>query len=220
MNPRRTAQLAGALYLLTHVTSVGAVVLYGGTGLDDGAPLNGRVAVLTGGLLEVVLAAAMVGSAAALYSLLRDHRPGLSVAYVGLRTLEASVLVAGVALLLPVVAAPGTTESSALDPSTAAALRLAHDWTFLLGPGLLSPTNTVVIAWLLWRTGLIARWIPILGLFGAALIGATNLGVFFGIYGTQPLAAIPIFAWEIALALTLLTRGLRVRDPHTSARMR
>ena len=41
------------------------VALYGGSAFDPEAALAGRTSVLTGGLLEVILAAAVVGSAAA-----------------------------------------------------------------------------------------------------------------------------------------------------------
>ena len=86
---RSTARIAGLMYLITHVTSVAAVVLYGGAPTDPTGALAGRTSVLTGGLLEVVLAAAVVGTSVALYPMLRDHGPGLAVAYIALRTLEA-----------------------------------------------------------------------------------------------------------------------------------
>ncbi len=66
-SPRTTARVAGVLYFVTHLTSVGAVALYGGSAFDPEAPLAGRTSVLTDGLLEVILAAAVVGSAAALF---------------------------------------------------------------------------------------------------------------------------------------------------------
>lgn len=208
MTARSTARLAGGLFLLTHVTSVGAVILYGGGNFDSGAPLHGRTPVLVGGLLEVVLAAAVVGTAVALYPLLRRHGFGLASGYVALRTLEASVILTGVVVLLPVVARPASTEFPGLTPEVAEGLRLVHDWTFFIGPGLVNPINTVVLAWLLWRAGLVPRVIPVLGLVGAGLIAAVNLGIMFGVTSPQPVAALPIFAWEISLAVYLIVRGL------------
>ena len=58
---RRTAAIAGSLYFVTHVTSIAAVVLYGGSAFDPFAELGSRTAVLTGGLLEVLLALADPG---------------------------------------------------------------------------------------------------------------------------------------------------------------
>jgi predicted aconitase with swiveling domain len=211
-SPRLTARVAGILYFVTHVTSVGAVALYGGSAFDPEAALAGRTSVLTGGLLEVILAAAVVGSAAALYPLLRSFDRGLAAAYVALRTLEASVIMAGVVAILPTVARPATTVAAGLDPGVTAGLHLLHDWTFAVGPGLISPINTVVIAWLLWRHRMLPRWIPALGLIGAPLVGVVNIGVLFGITQVIPVAVIPIFAWEISLATYLIVRGLPVRS--------
>jgi len=205
---RRTAALAGALFLLTHVTSVGAVGLYGGGAFSPGAPLGSRGSVLVGGLAEVILAVAVVGTSVALYPLIRRYGQGLAAAYVALRTLEASVILAGVVVLLPVVARPGSALASGLDPAVADGLRLVHDWTFLVGPGLVCPVNTVVLAWLLHRHGLVPRYITVLGLVGGPLIGLANLAVLAGMTATVPAAALPIFAWEISLAVRLIRRGL------------
>lgn len=212
-SPLMNARVAGILYLLTHVTSVGAVVLYGGSGLLP-ATLAGRTPVLVGGVLDVVLAAAVVGTSVALYPLLRPHGPAAAAAYVGLRTLEASVILTGVVTLLAVVAAPGVAAVPAVPDDVASALVRVHEWTFVVGPGLVCPINTVVLAWLLLRRGLVAGWIPILGLIGGPLIGVVNLAVLFGLTPAVPVAALPIFAWEVSLAVHLLVRGLRtVPDP-------
>lgn len=205
---RNLAAVAGLLYLLTHLTSVWAVVLYGGAATAT-AGLPDRTHVLAGALLEVVLAAAVVGTSVALYPLVRPHGPAAAAAYVGLRTLEASVILAGVVALLPVVAAPGAVAGPGLPDETARALLLVHDWTFVVGPGLVCPINTVVLAWVLWRRRLVARWIPLLGLVGGPLIGGVNLAVTYGLTAAIPAAALPIFAWEVSLAVHLLVRGLR-----------
>lgn len=208
MSPRSTARIAGWLFLLTHLTSVSAVILYG-TAAGPLAPLAGRWQVLAGAMLEVVLGAAVVGTAVALYPLLRAHRPGLAMAYVGLRTLEAGVILVGVVTVLPVVAVPASPVSPGLEPSVAQAFTLAHAWSFVIGPGLICPINTVVLAWLLLRTGLVPRPIAILGLIGGPVIGVANLLVVAGLMSTPWFAALPIFAWEIALAIHLIVRGLR-----------
>src|SRR5438270_1833719 len=102
---RRTAIVAGVLYLVTHVTSVTALALYGpvlhrltyvsGSGSDT--------RVLVGGLLEVILALAVVGTAVTLYPVVRRHGTGGALAYAALRTLEAATILAGVVTLLGVV---------------------------------------------------------------------------------------------------------------------
>lgn len=208
-SPRAIARLAGGLFLLTHVTSVGAVLLYGAGGVDPSEPLAGRSAVLTGALLEAVLAVAVVGTSVALFPLLRTRAPGLAAAYVGLRTLEASVILVGVVAILPVVGEPAVSAPTALDPGVAQGLQLVHAWTFLVGPGLVCPVNTVVLAWLLLRERVVPRAIPTLGLVGGPLVGVMNVAVLFGVTSTVPIAVVPIFAWEVSLAVYLIVRGLR-----------
>lgn len=210
--PRRLALGAAALYLVTWVTSVAAVPLYGGSAFDAGASLADRGSVLTAGLLEVVLAFAVVGTALALYPLLRLHGPGAALGYAVLRTLEATVILAGVVAILPAVARPASTAAPGLDPGVVAGLHLVHDWTFLVGPGLVNPVNAVVLAVLLLRRRLVPRFVPALGIVGAVLVAAMNVGVMFGLTSPQPLLAVPLFAWEICLASVLALRGIRPAD--------
>ena len=99
------ARTAAGLFLLTWVTSVVALPLYGGSAFGADAPLAGRTSVLAAGLLEVVLAAAVVGTAIALYPLLRPFSPAVAAGYLALRTLEAAVILSGVVAILPAVAA-------------------------------------------------------------------------------------------------------------------
>jgi len=86
------------MYLLTHVTSIGAVVLYGRLLTDPSvaAGLNVRV----GALLEIILALAVIGTAVALYPVVKPHGEAVALGYVGLRTLEATVITVGVLPLL------------------------------------------------------------------------------------------------------------------------
>ena len=215
--PRRLAPGAAALYLVTWVTSVAAVPLYGGSAFDAGAPLADRGSVLTAGLLEVVLALAVVGTALALYPLLRPHGPGAALGYAVLRALEATVILTGVVAILPAVARPASTAAPGLDPGVVAGLHLVHDWTFLVGPGLVNPVNAVVLAVLLLRRRLVPRFVPALGIVGAVLVAAMNVGVMFGLTSPQPLLAVPLFAWEICLASVLALRGIRPADGELAA---
>jgi hypothetical protein len=215
-DPRRLARFAAILYAVTWVTSVAAVPLYGGSAFDPNAALAGRASVLTATLLEVVLAVAVVGTSLALYPLLRPHGPGAALGYVALRTLEATVILTGVVAILPVVARPGTTAQPGIDAGVAAGLHLLHDWTFLVGPGLINPVNASVLAVLLWRRRLVPRFIPLLGLVGAVLVAGMNVGLLFGVGTVLPALVLPLFAWEICLAGRLLTRG--VGEPPRAAR--
>ncbi|MEI2809657.1 MAG: DUF4386 domain-containing protein [Nocardioides sp.] len=214
---RTQARWAAALYLVTWVTSVAAVPLYGGSAFDADAQLADRTSVLTASLLEVVLAAAVVGTSLVLYPLLRPYGRGAALGYVALRTLEATVILTGVVAILPAVARPATTAAPGLDPAVIDALHLLHDWTFLVGPGLINPINATVLAVLLWRRRLVPRFIPALGLVGAVLVGGVNLAVMFGTTGVVPILVVPLFAWEICLATRLALKGIPAPSGYAAA---
>ncbi|NLE99329.1 MAG: DUF4386 domain-containing protein [Propionibacterium sp.] len=204
MPTRRYALTAGILYFVTHITSVVAADLYLPTLADPMAAAGTQdAAVHVGAMLEVVLAAAIIGTSVALYPVLKRLAPGMALAYVALRLLEATVVLTGVVAILGVLGA------GEFAPVFASLNAMA----FTVGPGLICPINTVVIAIVLWRTGLVARWIPALGLVGAPVVFASNVAIMTGVYEqTHPLAlvaAVPIFAWEISLAVTLVARGFR-----------
>lgn len=204
---RTVARWGGGLYFLTHVTSVGAVLLYGGASYAADAPLAGRGGVLSGAVLEILLALGIVGTGVVIHRLVRERSAVTASGYLALRTLEASVILAGVVTLLPLVARPATTTAPGLEPGVEAALRLVHDWTFLIGPGLIVPFHTVLLACHLWRSRRTPRFIPVLGLVGGPVVGAMNLSVMLGFTDVLPLAAVPVFLWEISLAVWLIARG-------------
>lgn len=100
---RKTSLVAGVLYLLTFV-SIPTLVLYGpvkslnhitGSGPDTGA--------LFGGLLELIVALACIGTAVALYPVVKRQNEGLAMGFVGMRVLEGATIFAGVVTLLSVV---------------------------------------------------------------------------------------------------------------------
>lgn len=86
-----------------------------------------------------------------------------------------------------------------------------HDWTFLLGPNFVLGANTLVLACLLYTSRLVPRAVAVLGLVGGALICASATAVLFGVYEqvsvAGSLAALPVFAWEVTLAVRLLFKG-------------
>ena len=100
---RKTALLAGVLYLLTFV-SIPTLALYGsihepnyivGPGPDN--------AVIIGGILEIIVALAGIGTAVVLFPVLKKQHEGVALGLVASRVLEAGTMFAGVAFLLSVV---------------------------------------------------------------------------------------------------------------------
>lgn len=212
---RRTAVVTGALFLITHVTSVAGLALYQPV-LRDPDPVAGAAAgtpVLLGALLEVVLAVAIVGTAVALHPVVKRHGEGLAMGYVGLRTLEAGIIAVGVVPLLVVSTLGRDLPDTAGIAPLGNALVAFHNGTFLLGPGFVCGGNTAVLAYLLYRSRLVPRFIPVLGLVGGPLVFASSAAQLLGLYPQfstwAAVPAVPVFAWEICLALCLIGRGFR-----------
>jgi hypothetical protein len=75
----------------------------------------------------------------------------------------------------------------------------------------------VLLATLLYRSRLVPRAIPVLGLVGGTTLTVSSIAILFGaidqvsVWGA--IAAAPAFAWEIGLALWLIIKGFRLA-PH------
>ncbi len=221
MNRSRTSALVTAVFFLVAAgTAIVALALYQPPLRDPGYVLGAGAdrQVLAGALLEMVLAASCIGTAVTLYPVLRRHAHGLALGYVCGRLLEAAVIVVGVLSVLSVVtlrqqhAAGGMPDDHAL-VAAASSLVALHDWTFLVGPGLVIGVNSFLLASVVFRSRLVPRWIAVLGLVGGPLVLASSTAVLFGAHeqvsATAMLAAFPVFAWEMSLAGYLLVMGFR-----------
>ncbi len=191
--------IAGALYLLTVVTSIPALALKDPVLADPTSA--GAAALQWAAALEFVLALACIGTAVALFPVVRRVDEATALGFVGSRTLEAAIIVIGVIAMLGVlVAGPA-----------APALVSMHDWAFLLGPGTIPAVNALLLAPLLLRAGLVPRALPLMGLVGAPLLLAASVGTLFGIIDqVSPvgfLSALLIAAWEIGLGFWLVIKG-------------
>ncbi|MFG2709904.1 DUF4386 domain-containing protein [Streptomyces goshikiensis] len=216
---RRLAVVAGALFLVTEVAAIGGLALYRPV-LEDPGYVVGSGAdtrVFLGALCELVLALAVMGTGAALYPVLRRRGEGAAVGYVCGRLLEAAVIVVGIVSVLAVVtlrrqsAGPSGAADAASLVTAGKTLVALHDWTFLLGPNFVLGANTLVLACLMYTSRLVPRAVAVLGLVGGAMICASATAVLFGVYEqvsvAGSLAALPVFAWEVTLAVRLLLKG-------------
>jgi Domain of unknown function (DUF4386) len=88
-----------------------------------------------------------------------------------------------------------------------------HDWTFLIGPGMVIGINTLLLATLMYRSRLVPRAIAVIGLAGGPLIFLSAFGVLLGAYSQLSLAgslpAVPVAVWEMSLAVWMITKGFR-----------
>ncbi|MEO8392234.1 MAG: DUF4386 domain-containing protein [Chloroflexota bacterium] len=216
---RRNAIATGVLFLITEVTSIGSFALYGPLFDHSGyiTSSGSDTPVLLGVLFEIILAMANIGTAVALFPVVRKWNEGVALGYAALRTLEGCVIAVGVIPVLAVVTLRHLVGTAGSDPVTLATignvLIALHNWTILLGPGLVCGVNTVLMAYLMYKSGLVPRIIPLLGLIGGPLVFMVNIGKMFGLYDQIPpllaILVLPIFAWEVSLAIWLIVKGFK-----------
>jgi hypothetical protein len=211
---RKTAFVGGALYLITFVTSIPARLLYGPVRNDPNYILGpgADTQVLFAGLLDVVLALACIGTAVALYPAVKRQNQGVALGFVGARVLEAAIIVTGVVSLLSVVTLrQAGAGADAL--VTGQALVASYDWTFLFGPGFMAAVNAVLLGTLMYRSALVPRIIPLVGLIGAPLLLASDIAIMFGLWEQFSLpagiATLPVALWELSLGVWLVVKGFK-----------
>jgi Domain of unknown function (DUF4386) len=209
---RKYSLAAGLFYLLTFV-SIPTLALYrpvrdpnfvAGPGPDT--------PVLVGVLLEMIVALAGIGTAVALYPILKRQGEARAVGFVASRVLEAATIYAGIVSLMSIVtlrqAGGGTT---ALVPGQGLAAQ--YQWTFFFGQSFIPAVNGVLLGSLLYQSRLVPRWLPVLALIGAGLLLVSWFAILAGLIGAISAAAavmaLPIAVWEFSLGVYLTFWGFK-----------
>jgi hypothetical protein len=214
---RKAALAAGLFYIATFVFSIPALGLYDGVVNDPNFVLGAGSdqGVLWGGLLEAITALTCIGSAVAVYPVIRRYGPARAVGFVASRTLEAAMIFTGIVAVLAVYTLrQDLAGTDAVGLTTAAsALVAVKGWTFLLGPGVMPAINALVFATILYQTRLVPRWIPTLGLIGAPLLLLSSTATLFGAWeqvsSTSLFLALPIATWELSVGVYMIARGFK-----------
>lgn len=216
---RRTATATGVLFILAAITSIIGLLQYAPILDHSGYVVEGSAhvaRVASGALLELTCAFSVIGISILMFPIVKRYNETVALGYVCFRLLEAAIIILGIISLLSVVTlsqefsrAPSPDAASYL---TASRLLVAqHDWTFLFGPNLELGPSTLMMGWFLYRSRLVPRFIAVLGLVGGPLILASAVLVMFGAYeqisvwGT--VCALPVFAYEMTLAVWLVAKG-------------
>jgi hypothetical protein len=207
---RKTALVAGALYLLTFV-SIPTLFLY--VPVHDPRYIVGPgpdTNVILGGILEMIVALAGIGTAVALYPVLKRQNEGVALGFVGSRVLEAATIFVGVMCLLSVVTLrQAGAGADAL--VTGHALVAMYDRMFRIGQSFMPAVNDLLLGILLYQSRLVPRVLPLIGIVGAALLVAGDVAVLFGLVGTSQasITAIPVALFEFSLGVWLVVKGFK-----------
>jgi Domain of unknown function (DUF4386) len=216
--PRRLALVAGVLFVITFITAIAAVILYDPVLNDPNyiVSAGADTRVFLGAFLELLLIIANIGTALALFPILKRHNEGVALGYVAARVVECTFIAVGIVSLLSVVTlrqdAAGADAGSLV--AVGQSLVAIHDWTFLLGPGfVVGVGNGLLLGYLMYRSGLVPRPMAMLGLVGGPLVCASGVAVMFGAFepgsAGQSIATIPEIAWEASLGIYLIAKGFK-----------
>jgi hypothetical protein len=206
---------------MTEVTAIAGTALYQPVLSDKSDYIVGKGSdgrVLMGGLSELLLVVAMIGTVATLYPVVKRHNPTVALGYLCSRLLEAAVITIGIVSVLSVVTlrqdlagAAGTDDHSLA--IVGRSLVAFHDWTFLVGPNFVLGANSLLLAYLMYRSRLVPQVIVWLGLIGGPLVFVSAIAVMFGLYEQLSpvglIAGLPVFAWEVSLAIYLILKGFK-----------
>ncbi len=210
---RKTSLTAGILYLLTFI-SIPTLSLYHEIHQPNfilsSAPASD---VVLGGILELLMALACIGTALAFYPVLKKQNGSLALGFVAARVLEATLIFAGVASLLTVLSLRSLgSESQVL----ARGLVMLYDRLFLISQSFIPAVNALLLGTLLYQTRLVPRILPIIGIIGAFTLVAGDVAVLYSVYDQRApeiaLTVIPIALWEFSLGLYLTFKGFKEND--------
>jgi hypothetical protein len=220
VNPlRRTAFVAGLLFIITFVASIPAALALYTVVLDHpnyivGAGADSRIAL--GALLEMIVIVANIGTAVVLFPILKRQNESLALGYVTARVVESVFIGVGILSLMAVVTLRQDVGAAGGDSLVIAGRSLVavHDWTFLLGPGwVVGVGNGLILGYLMYRSGLVPRRMTWLGLIGGPLIILSGTLVLFDVIepgsSAQAIATIPEFFWELSLGIYLIVKGFK-----------
>lgn len=219
---KKSALIVGVLFILAAVTAIIGLILYdpilnGPDYLMKGSEHANQV--ILGALMELILVVSAVGTATTMFPILRKYNETIALWHVCFRFLEAVIITIGIISVLSLLtlsrefaaaAAPDTASFQA----SGILLKAIHDWTFLLGPLFMLGINTMMYSYIFYKSKLVPRFIPILGMTGATLVFICALLVMFGVIQQisvwGAILALPVAANEMILAVWLIFKGFNL----------
>src|SRR4051812_37468820 len=187
---RRSARIVGVLFLAGFLTyGVGTLIATDIVRSDDRS--DSTALFITGTALMLLNSALVIGIGVLMFPILRGHDKRVAAGYLGARIFEGLVLAIGVVILIVV------SGDAAIDANTVA-YNIAE-----AGLGI----GSLFFCALLFRTGLVPRFLAGWGFIGYACFTAGTLLVLFGVAGAGLVGAIPGGLFEVTFGIWLIVRG-------------
>ena len=187
---RQTARIVGALFLAGYV-AYGVGSLIATPIVDSGDRGDSTALFATGAALMLLNSAIVIGIGVLMLPILRPHNKAVAAGYLGTRIFEGVVLALGVVSLI-VLTGSDAIDANAVFYSVAEA-----------GLGI----GSLFFCALLFRTGLVPRFLAVWGFIGYACFAVGNLLELFGVAGAGLVGAIPGGLFELTFAIWLIARG-------------
>jgi hypothetical protein len=211
MNSNRKISLAaGVIYVITFA-SVPTLSLYTAVhGPNFMLGFGSETEVIVGGILEIIVAFAGIGTAVVLYPVLRKQNQPMALGLVTARIVEAGTIFGGVAALLTVVSLRhiGTGDEVVI---TGRAFVLMYDRFFMIGQGLMPAIDDILLGLLLYHSRLIPRPLAVIGIIGGPILLVGEVSQLFGVIGLRDpitmMSAIPVAFFELTLGIWLIVKG-------------
>ncbi len=187
----RTARIVGVLFLAGFLAyGVGSLIAMGIVRSDDRS--SSTALFVTGAALMLLNSAFVIGIGALMLPILRPHNEAIAAGYLGTRIFEGVVLAIGVVSLIVVA------DSAAAIYANSVSYNVAE-----VGLGI----GSLFFCALLFRTGLVPRWLAVWGFIGYACFAAGTLLELFGVAGAGLVGAIPGGLFELTFGIWLIARG-------------
>jgi len=220
---QKRARWFGVLYLITFATSIPALLLYEPALRHPVAFVAGSGNVnkiYLGALLELLLIIANIGTAVVIVPIMWRRYKELSIGYVTARVMESTFILVGILAMVAIVTLRNQTAGAA-EGTVAYTLAAIKDWTFLLGPDwVVGWGNGLILGYMMYRSQLVPRPWPWLGMIGGPLLFTVSTIILFGgnhpsstLHSLQGLVTIPEAAWELFLGVYCTIWGFRKDAP-------
>jgi hypothetical protein len=227
---RKHALATGVLFILTFITSIPALILYGPV-LNDSHYILGvgtDTRIYLGAFLEILLMISNIGTAVAIFPVIKRQNESLSLGYVASRIVESTIVGVGIIGILGVVTmrrefvGSGSADATSLIIAGKTLVAI-HKGSFLLGPGFCAGIeNGLLLGFLFLGSGLMPRPVAILGLVGGTFAFFAGTAELFSLWSqtshTAALFIIPEFLFEAVVGIWLTVKGFsRCRITETMA---
>src|SRR3954469_24897078 len=187
---RRTARIVGVLVLAGYLAyGVGSLMAQGNVHSDDRS--SSTALFVTGAALMLLNSAFVIGIGLLMFPILRAHDTAIAAGDLGARSFEGVVLAIGVVSLIV------RTGSAAID---------ANSVCYNVAEAGLAMGSLFFCA-LLFRTGLVPRFLAVWGFIGYACFAGGTLLELFGVAGAGLVGAIPGGLFELTFGIWLIARG-------------